>query len=129
MNTIQHIGLCVRDLDKTLAWYAKWFGFIEVKRFEKPEFEVKGAVISLAGQSIEILAPYNPVVSFVETAGIVKTLAHLGLNHMAIGVDDVAKLYLDLKASGISMVTELVDGRFFFCRDPDGTVLEIKRAG
>lgn len=128
MNKIRHIGICATDIDRTVNWYSRWFGFREVKRFEKAEFEIKGALMSLGDFAIEVLVPKGPLETQRERSGIIETFRQPGTNHIAIEVDDVTALYEKCLAEGVPLVTDLVDGRFFFCKDPDGTVLEI-RAG
>jgi len=124
--SIIHIGICVSDLDRSVNWYSKWFGFREVKRFEKAEFEIQGALISLGEQSIEILAPQRPIEKDSSGSGIVETLRPMGINHIAINVADIEILYAKFREAGVMLITDLIGGRFFFCKDPDGTVLEIR---
>ena len=125
MNQILHIGISVAGLDRTVAWYGNWFGFRETKRFEKAELEIRGAVIELGGLAIEVLAPFTPVLRAADT-GLVPALRRCGVNHIAFGVDDAAATYTRFHSSGVTMVSELIGGRMFFCTDPDGTLLEIR---
>lgn len=126
MVKVQHVGISVSDLDRSVAWYVSHFGFEETKRFEKPELEIKGAALALGDCGLEILAPYAPVSATKTDDTLVHALRATGANHMALAVDDVAACYRKFVAEGVEMISELLDGRFFFCRDPDGTVLEIK---
>lgn len=126
MNRILHIGISVADLDRTVAWYGRMFGFKEEKRFEKAELEITGAVISLDGQTIEVLAPCAPQSPLCERSGVPQALRTTGTNHIAIGVDDVAAFHQKCRSEGVVMVGELIGGKMFFCTDPDGTLLEIR---
>ena len=48
-------------------------------------------------------------------------------NHFSIKVDDIKTLYNEFKNKKIDVVTELMDNRLFFCKDPDGSLIEVKQ--
>ena len=50
-------------------------------------------------------------------------LGVIGLNHIALSVDDVSRSYNALKEKGVEFVGELMESRFFFCRDSANDVL------
>ncbi|MBD3322251.1 MAG: hypothetical protein GF350_14220 [Chitinivibrionales bacterium] len=122
-----HVGITVSDLERSVAWYREHFGFIEVRRFEKPGLEIKAAVIQLNGIQFELLQPANPVGRERPVSPLVKELKASGANHIALGVADISRCYETLENSGCTMVTELLGGKMFFCKDPDGTMLEVKQ--
>ncbi|MBN8219171.1 MAG: VOC family protein [Spirochaetes bacterium] len=124
---LAHFGICVRDLDATVKWYRKHLGFTEVKRFERAELEIQGALLSLPGGFIEVLSPLHPAMAAREGL-LVHQLQKLGANHFAVAVDDVKAAFRRMKALPLPYQSELVDGRFFFCKDPEGTLIEIKQA-
>jgi lactoylglutathione lyase len=126
-NQVQHIGISVVDLDRSVRWYTDFFGFTETKRFRKDDFEIEGAALQLGAMSLEILAPFHPEISAMPPASLVSHLRKVGTNHIAIGVSDISGCYERMSASGCSLMTGLIDGRFFFCADPDGTVLEVRK--
>jgi len=129
MNAAQfiHAGISAVDLDRAVRWYAAYFGFIESKRFEKPALEIKAAVLTLGEMTLEILAPYNPVPASVGENSLVENLRSCGSNHLAFSVSDVNGLFSRMKDDGVTLVSDLIDGRLFFCKDSDGTLLEIKQ--
>lgn len=126
-NQLQHVGISVADLDRSVRWYSDFFGFTETKRFRKDEFEVTAAVLQLGPVTLEILSPFRPEIPAPRPGSLVSHLRKIGANHLAIGVSDVTGCYERMSKAGCSLITELIDGRFFFCADPDGTVLEIRR--
>ena len=126
-SEFQHAGISVGDLDRAVAWYIGVFGFVEVKRFRKEELQVAGAVLQLGALSLEVLAPFAPVRPSPFPSSLVSHLRVLGANHLAFGVSDLAPCRERLEASGAAMLSPVIDGRFFFCADPDGTVLEIRK--
>jgi catechol 2,3-dioxygenase-like lactoylglutathione lyase family enzyme len=129
MNHILHIGISVVDIDRSVQWYTNLFGFKEVTRFEKAELEIKAAVLCLGEHTIELIAPYRPQPLTIEGNGLAEALRSIGVNHIAVAVDDINGIYGKCLSNKAEMVTELIHGRMFFCRDPDGTLLEIKAGG
>ena len=123
---IEHVGVTVTDLEGAVAWYTESFGFEETRRFEKAEFQVKGAALQLGDDALELLEPYDPAPGHPSGRELPALLAQVGANHFALNVDDAAAAYEKLQADGSELVTELLEGRFFFCRDPFGTLIEVR---
>ncbi|MBF0432510.1 MAG: VOC family protein [Fibrobacteria bacterium] len=129
MSEFIHTGITVEDVDRTVAWYQKYFGFTEVKRFEKDALEIKAAaVIALGDAQIEVIQPNVPELVVAKMDNLIETLRPMGTNHFAIGVNDIEKSYKELSESGAHMITEVMGGKMFFCCDPDGTVIEVKQS-
>ncbi|MBN2544867.1 MAG: VOC family protein [Spirochaetes bacterium] len=126
--TFAHIGLSVKDMEIAINWYKDFFGFKEIKRFEKKELEIKGALISNGNMNIELLMPEKLVKNLIEYSGLKETLRFQGLNHFAVNVDDIKVLYDKMMSEKVTLLTELIDDRLFFCLDPDGTKIEIKQS-
>ena len=126
MIEYQHTGISVTDIDRTLAWYATHFGFKETKRFVKPELEIQGAVMAIGNAVLEILQPYSPTPAQQGCHTLAQHLRKLGANHIAIGVSDITGCFEKFKADNVDLVSEIIDGRFFFCKDPDGTLIEVR---
>jgi catechol 2,3-dioxygenase-like lactoylglutathione lyase family enzyme len=76
--------------------------------------------------SLEILQPYTAREPSAENNSLVYLLQRIGANHFAVSVEDVNSFYHELKSKKAELVTELIDQRFFFCKDPDSTLIEVK---
>ena len=76
--------------------------------------------------ALELLEPYDPAPGHPSGRELPALLAQVGANHFALNVDDAAAAYEKLQADGSELVTELLEGRFFFCRDPFGTLIEVR---
>jgi catechol 2,3-dioxygenase-like lactoylglutathione lyase family enzyme len=124
---LAHIAVSTADLDRALKWYRDFFGFEEIKRFEKQEFEIKGATIANGRTMIEVLMPYKLAKNPTRPSSLAQALRAQGLNHIALNTEDINGCFEKLKTAGECLVTELIGGRFFFCCDPDGTLIEIKQ--
>ena len=124
---VAHFGISVANLDESVSWYKDTFGAREIKRTYKQDFGLTIALLELGDFHLELLQPDTPE----QTARIAGTLKELlqrvGASHIALSVSDVKGLYNRLKASGAEMVTELVGERLFFCRDPNGILIEVKQ--
>lgn len=46
----------------------------------------------------------------------------------AISVRDIEVFHKGLQSKKVPFVSDIIDGRVFFCEDPDGTLIRIKRA-
>lgn len=130
-NKFDHLGLTVNNTEITLSWFGKHFGFEVVRRFDKPQLELRGATIKLNDVSIELLEPYKPLNKQINTA--IKSI-HLkdllndpGLPHYAINVRDVSVAHKNITEENPFCATEIFDSRFFFCTNPDGTLIEVRQ--
>ncbi|MBN1798941.1 MAG: VOC family protein [Spirochaetales bacterium] len=124
---LAHIAISTADLDGAVKWYKQFFGFAEIKRFEKQEFEIKGALLSNGSITIELLLPYKLDKNPTRPSTLAEALRAQGLNHISLNVDDLKDLFLRMRDNGECLITEIVSGRFFFCCDPDGTLIEIRQ--
>ncbi len=125
--TLSHIGISVSDLEYSIKWYKEFFGFEEMKRFEKKEFEIKVAFLSRDGINLELICPYNLKKNIFKQATLTEALRIQGLNHIAIIVDNIKEFFFKLKSRNVILITDLIEDRFFFCQDPDGMIMEIKQ--
>jgi catechol 2,3-dioxygenase-like lactoylglutathione lyase family enzyme len=82
---MEHFGISVLDIQRSVRWYQDIFGFQVVKEFEKPELQIKGAVMKRGDLSLEILQPYSPKELPAEDSSLVALLQRIGANHFAPG--------------------------------------------
>lgn len=123
ITRINHIGLRIRDLERSRTFYAK-LGF---KFLAGPVGPEPVAIIEHpSGVNINlILNAANP-----STGNILMDVPekHTGYTHMALEVADLDSVQAQLSALGIRLTEgpiSLPDGaRFIFVRDPDGNVIE-----
>jgi methylmalonyl-CoA/ethylmalonyl-CoA epimerase len=124
---VVHFGISVANLDESVSWYKDTFGAREIKRTYKQDFGLTIALLELGDSQLELLRPDSPE----ETAKIEGTLKELlqrvGETHIALSVSDVRGVYEKLKSTGTELVTGLVEERLFFCRDPNGVLIEVKK--
>lgn len=136
--TTSHLGLCVRDLERSRRFYLDGLGFTEFARFEiqRPIAEVDAPhdltsyFIQKDGLRIELLDYRSP--------GVFGTPSNrrnqLGLTHLSFVVDDVDASAAELVEYGGTIVEGTRSGQddpdsvqIIFVADPDGTRVELMR--
>jgi catechol 2,3-dioxygenase-like lactoylglutathione lyase family enzyme len=130
------MGLCVRDLRASLAFYTEVAGFtvrMAPRRMAGEWFDVltgnHGADIEVAmvelGSFTLQLVRYHAAGASPSSPGH----NHPGNPHLSIKVDDVDAKHAEVVASGQHHPTAIVDiagvgARSFYVEDPDGTPVE-----
>lgn len=110
---LHHVGIAVSDLDRSIAFYTRHFGF---QVAERASFE--GAALAFLtledGARLELAAEGRP--------------AGPPASHVALGATDLDRLAARLRAQGVA-VTEPAPlwngGRTAFCDGPDGELIEL----
>jgi lactoylglutathione lyase len=139
-----HFGICVSDLERSLAFYCGAFGFEKAESHEigsefaalmdLPEVAVTSQFIRRGPTAIELLAFRDPQ-SFGEQTR--RAVNQLGLTHLSFRVDDVAAAATRVVELGGSIVessrTTIDLGgaalEFLYCTDPDGVRVELMDLG
>ena len=100
MKKIEHIGIAVRDIEKSNALFAALFGK-EHYKIEAVESEgVKTSFFKCGPNKIELLQATNdnsPIAKFIEKKGE-------GMHHIAFAVDDIEKEIERLIKEGFEMI-------------------------
>lgn len=96
---IHHIGICVRDLDATLATYRERLG-LAADGAPLATDEIRAALIRVGPDLLEIFEPLDPAGAlgrFLERRGE-------GLHHLAYAVDDIEAALAELANRGARLV-------------------------
>jgi len=138
LQRLSHIGLCVSDLQRSLAFYREILGF----RFLS-EIEVAGDIPSklLRIDGVELRAVYLErdgarleLLSYTAPGhcgdGSSRPMNQLGLTHLSFRVDDLAAFCEGLAQQGIQIIeASRIDippiAAAVFITDPDGTLIEL----
>ncbi len=131
INGINHFAISVADLEASVAWYERVFGFTVVDRSEIPGTGVKVCHMQGRGFLMEIFCPANgnPLPEDRRVPNL-DLLTH-GNKHISFGVPDGHKAKEELEAMGVDVafVAE-VDGTYgVFIRDNTGNLIEIFEEG
>lgn len=134
VRKIGHIGIAVRDLDRSVRFYTEMLGMRLTERFEYPAEEVGHGVAVIAGAFVRCDATHHCLSIFA-----LKEVPHdpgegavtYGLHHIAFEMASAEQLiarYRSFEANGVPIVNARFGGPGnqprFYARDPDGNLLE-----
>jgi len=97
---IEHIGIAVRDIDKTAASMRTILGARVLETIVSQERGLKLAFLDVSGTRVELLEPLTrdgTVAKFLETKGE-------GFHHIAFKVRDIQKTLSLLRQAGVKLV-------------------------
>jgi methylmalonyl-CoA/ethylmalonyl-CoA epimerase len=102
MEKIEHIGIAVKDLEKSNALFASFFGESHYKTEEVASEGVKTSFFKSGPNKIELLQatnPESPIAKFIEKKGE-------GIHHIAFLVQDIHAEIVRLKNEGFSVLND-----------------------
>lgn len=142
-STFLHVGITVADIDKTVAFYQKYFGFeLEFKSVFPPEFI--GAVLQLYRQKegtfshFAFLRSPDGIVLELFQFSLMETAQQPvwnrpGYHHICLKVESVHQTYKEMSADGVEFYFEpKIKGdseelaHWVFLKDPDGNMVELQ---
>jgi len=102
MDKIEHIGIAVKDLDKSNKLYASLFGKPHYKTEEVASEGVKTSFFQSGPNKIELLEatnPESPIAKFIEKKGE-------GIHHIAFAVVDIKEEIERLEKEGFIVLNK-----------------------
>lgn len=102
LSHIEHIGIAVKDLQKSVKFYEEVLGLECYAVEEVKDQKVKTAFFMLGGTKIELLEstdPEGPIGKFIEKKGE-------GVHHLAFAVEGIENALATLKDKGIQLVDQ-----------------------
>jgi methylmalonyl-CoA/ethylmalonyl-CoA epimerase len=102
ISHIEHVGIAVKDLQKSIKYYEEVLGLRCYKIEEIKEQQVRTAFFQAGNVKIELLEstePSGPIGKFIEKRGE-------GIHHIAFAVDDIQKSLDEVKSKGINLIDE-----------------------
>lgn len=99
---LDHVGIAVLDLEESLQFYSKTFGFVLELRETIATQKVEIAFLKLENTLLELLAPTasdSTLAKFLATRGA-------GLHHICYRVPDIRAELSRLKSSGMRVIDE-----------------------
>lgn len=102
MNKIEHIGIAVKDLNKSNELFSKLFGKTHYKIEEVASEGVNTSFFQIGNNKIELLEATNndsPIAKFIEKKGE-------GIHHIAFDVDDIEAEIKRLEEEGFIVLNK-----------------------
>jgi lactoylglutathione lyase len=119
MTNLDHVGVYVKDLSKSLSFYKQVFGWNVVREFSSGEAKI--ALVDIGGGLLEL----------VQRPGSPGKAPEGNWSHLALHVDDWEGKVRKLESMGLELrkVTMADGSRIAFFKDPDGHTVEIMEKG
>lgn len=134
MSIVNHLGLCVTDLDRSRHFYEEALAFTHQRDLVVPD--------EAASRLLGVSAPVGMTAVYLERDGFVLELLHFdregndpprqrsftepGLTHLSFSVDDVAATCALVASHGGEVLHDTdMHGLAIMVRDPDGQLLEL----
>jgi len=139
MAELNHVGLTVKDLERSIAFYRDVIGLTEGKRLELKS-EVYRTYTRNPGAHIKFTYMTSDnftlqLIEYVGGGGDALDLSHnrVGCPHLAFRVPDAEAKYREIQQRGdgevISDIVQLSPrSRNFYAKDPDGVLIEFSQA-
>jgi catechol 2,3-dioxygenase-like lactoylglutathione lyase family enzyme len=122
---LDHFGITVSDIEKSISFYEDNFGFKKIKEVDKPGLKLRLATLQLESSILELIEPYQVSPTTIDSK--VNSLVDLlkqSKSHIAISTDKLSFAYSKLKENSIEIVEP--SEKSFFCKDPDENLIEIR---
>jgi lactoylglutathione lyase len=133
MTVVNHVGLCVRDLDRSRRFYTEALGFTFERALRPPD--------DLTGQLLAIDPPVGLTAEYLTLGPFTLELLHFdregnpdprarqfnetGLTHLSITTDDLPNTLERVRAAGGEVVESTDIGLAVMVQDPDGQLVEL----
>jgi catechol 2,3-dioxygenase-like lactoylglutathione lyase family enzyme len=140
MTQIRHLGITVSNLETALRFYQDLLGF-KIHKMALESGECLDNFSALKNVSVTTVKMYDKNKNMLELLHYkshpekpfnnrARRLSEVGCSHFALTVSDLDSLYKKLTKEGIKFnhpVQVTPDGKVkvAFCRDPDGTFIEM----
>lgn len=143
-TAFSHLGICVSDLERSLAFYTGALGFEAAEGhdigsefaglMELDDVSLRSQFLRRDGMAIELLHFGRPA---ADGDGSRRPVNRLGLTHLCFRVDDVEAVAARIAEHGGTVLgptrTDIDLGgaalHFVYCTDPDGVRIELMDLG
>jgi methylmalonyl-CoA/ethylmalonyl-CoA epimerase len=102
IKKVDHIGIAVRSLEKTLPFYTEVLKLSLLGIEEVDSQKVRVAFLKAGETKLELLEPTSEestIAKYIEKRGE-------GIHHVALGVESIEERILEMKEKGIRMIDE-----------------------
>lgn len=101
VKKIDHVAICVRDIDEALAKYKAVLGVTPTVRETVASQKTEAVLLPIGESSLELISPRgnDGLEKFLEKRGP-------GLHHIAVEVEGIEKALALLKALGVPLLDE-----------------------
>jgi methylmalonyl-CoA epimerase len=102
IKKFNHVGIAIKDLDKTIEFFEKTYGAKLLRRKKFDDQKIESAFISIGEARFELTASLEPgsvIAKFIENRGE-------GIHHISLEVDQFDEVIKEFKAKGSRVMAE-----------------------
>lgn len=102
IRKFNHVGIAVKDLDRTVAFFEKTYGAKLVWRKKFEEQKIESAFVAIGEAQFELTASLEPesvIAKFIKNRGE-------GIHHVSLEVDQFDQVIKQLKSKGLRVMAE-----------------------
>jgi len=143
ISSIRHVGIVVRDLDKSLKFYCGILGLSIYRRHTEQSGQFIDKLVGLNKVKLEwikLIIPHGGLIELLQyhshpDPNVFKDPEmfpsnKLGSPHVSLTVDNLSALYDNLIKNGYTCKSEPLFSpngkvKILYCHDPDGTIIEL----
>jgi len=134
---VRHVGVTVTNMEESMKFYQELFGFDVTRVMDESGLHIDkfSGLDGVQVQTVKMTAPNGGMIELLEYSShpresSFEDITHIGCSHFALTVDNLPNLYQRLLEYGSEVLCEpqySPDGmvRLTFCKDPDGTLIEL----
>ncbi len=139
---VNHVGLTVKSLERSLAFYTAFGGEVMVGGHFEGEHMDRGLGVPGVQLDVRMVRFGSVILELLQYSSppgepFTARNSDVGASHIAFGVDDIHSLFQTLSAQGIEFYSEpnpIEDGDFkggfwVYAKDPDGISVEFLQPG
>lgn len=131
INGVNHFAISVADMEESIAWYERVFGFQVIDRSEIPGTGIKVSHMQAPGFTLEIFCAPNSVTLPEDRTVPNRDLLTQGNKHISFGVPDAHILLEEFEKLGVKVafIAEVDSTYGVFINDNTGNLIEIFEEG
>ena len=124
-----HTMIRASDLDKTLEFFVRHLGLVEVRRYDSERGRFTLVFLAAPGDVDHAEAAQSPLVEITYNWDPEDYDGGRNFGHLAYRVDDIYDTCQKLRNAGVVIHRPPRDGRMAFVKSPDGISIELLQDG
>ena len=124
-----HTMIRASDLDKTLEFFVRHLGLVEVRRYDSEQWRFTLVFLAASGDAGRAEATQSPLVEITYNWDPEDYDGGRNFGHLAYRVDDIYDTCQKLHDAGVVINRPPRDGRMAFVKSPDGISIELLQDG
>ena len=124
-----HTMIRASDLDKTLEFFVRHLGLVEVRRYDSEQGRFTLVFLAASGDVDHAEAAQSPLVEITYNWDSEDYDGGRNFGHLAYRVDDIYETCQRLYDAGVVINRPPRDGRMAFVKSPDGISIELLQEG